>query len=260
VHTCTDADLIERLSALAASLRTQRDECTAPAFTLSAVFRPGFSASIPFDAATIPGSPILRLLVRDASKPGRPPLRSIPSAAGRDEEGELWTAVSTPQFAAALLRDTTTQTARIAVESGDSDRGGRAAAAAAELMTSEMQRVLSPYFSSHHTSEAGGDAPPSLLSSSSVPIPLAAAAKRWGAGFPNGTLGLEEPCVSLEPWRLAICGDFIARQGSASSPAEASAMGGMEAAERVARWFEAPSGSGDDGDVEGDPSHPDRRS
>ena len=65
--------------------------------------------------------------------------------------------------------------------------------------------------------------------------PVHAAAKRWGAGFARGTLALNEPCVSLEPWRLAIAGDFLCER---PSPAEAAALSGMEAAERVAAWFD----------------------
>jgi len=65
-------------------------------------------------------------------------------------------------------------------------------------------------------------------------LPLAADAKQWSAGFANGTLGLEEDCVSIEPCRLAIAGDFLRER---PSPAEASALSGMESAERVARWF-----------------------
>ena len=71
----------------------------------------------------------------------------------------------------------------------------------------------------------GGGAPPR---------PLHAAAKRWGAGFAAGTLGLKEDCVSLEPWRLAIAGDFLADR---ASPVEAAALSGMEAGERIAKWF-----------------------
>ena len=66
------------------------------------------------------------------------------------------------------------------------------------------------------------------------PAPLAAAAQCWRAGVGAGTLGLQEDCVSLEHWRLAIAGDFLREH---SSPAQAAALSGMEAAERVASWF-----------------------
>ena len=54
--------------------------------------------------------------------------------------------------------------------------------------------------------------------------------------FAAGTLGLQEACVSLEPWRMAIAGDFLS-EAHAGSPAEAAALSGMDAAERVAAWF-----------------------
>ena len=56
----------------------------------------------------------------------------------------------------------------------------------------------------------------------------------WGAGFPGTTLGIDEPCVSLEPWRLAVCGDFLRPR---PSPLEAAAESGLEAGERVAGWL-----------------------
>ena len=102
-------------------------------------------------------------------------------------------------------------------ESGDSDKGGSAAAMACTILSNEVQGLL--------TAAAG--APPPLL---------AAVAKRWGAGFASGTLGLSEECVSLEPWRLALAGDFLAER---ASPAEAAALSGLEAGERIAAMFES---------------------
>ena len=211
----TPAEAAARLVELADLLQAQRDQRTAPVFSWSGYFPRGFSDGVPFDAATVPGSPILSFVARDASKPGRPALATTASGSDGGVQGELWTAVSTPDFAAALLAGAQ------GGGSGDSERGGGGAAAmAAEAMTGEVRRLLAPYF--------GGEA-------ESVPPPLAAAAKRWGAGFATGTLGLSEECVSLEPWRLAICGDFIAKDRG--SPAEAAALSGMSAAERVASWF-----------------------
>jgi hypothetical protein len=85
---------------------------------------------------------------------------------------------------------------------------------------------------------------------------------RWGAGFLSRGLGLKEDAVSLEPWRLAIAGDFIRAPAAApaaaqaageggggdgggggeggggpGTPAEAAALSGLEAAERVAGFF-----------------------
>ena len=119
--------------------------------------------------------------------------------------------VSTTDFAAAMLA----QQSLARGESGDSDKGGGVAAAAAAAMSSEVSQLLKPF-------------------ASQGAQPLKAAAKRWGAGFAAGTLGLAEPCVSLEPWKLAIAGDFVSE---GASPAEAAALSGMEAAERVATWF-----------------------
>ena len=203
------SDVQDRLSELASNLRAQKRDRTDPVFTWSGYFPRGFSASVPFDAATVPGSSVIRFLARDASKPGRPPERTIPTK--HEELGELWTAVSTPAFAKAVLQHAD------AAESGDSERGGNGAKMAQEAMTSEMNRLFQPY----HSVEASAH--------------LAAAAKRWGAGFAADTLQLQEECIGLEPWRLAICGDYIAKPKG--SPAEAAALSGMEAAERVALWF-----------------------
>ena len=235
-----------RLSALAAALDSQRAERTSAAFTWSGYFPVGFSDHIPFDAVSVPGSPILSFLSRDASKPGRSALAS----GGGDSEvrGELWTAVSTSDFAAAVLTHTLRPEASSAPggapfggDSGDSERGGSAAAAANEAMTHEVRKLFGPYFAAGSGGGGGtaaGGEPPSA--DSLAPSPLASAAKRWGAGFAAGTLGLSEESVGLEPWRLAICGDYIARQRS--SPAEAAALSGMDAAERVASWLVEPGG------------------
>ena len=200
----TGTDAAPKLMELSAALNAQRAERTAPSFTWSGYFPPGFSDSIPFDAVTVPGSPIVRFLARDASKPGR---------RVEESEGELWTAVATAEFSSQVLA----QAAAITAESGDSERGGQAAATAEKALTAEVRTLLSPYF-------AGV-----------TPAPVAVSAKRWGAAFASSTLGLSEDCVSLEPWRLAICGDFL--RDDYSCPAEAAALSGMEAAERVASWY-----------------------
>lgn len=80
-------------------------------------------------------------------------------------------------------------------------------------MASELARLLAPY---------------------GVPPPVHVAAKRWGAGLAGKTLGLDEACVSLEPWRLAVCGDFLHAR---PSPLEAAAESGLAAGERVASWW-----------------------
>ena len=90
---------------------------------------------------------------------------------------------------------------------------------AAEVMTREFSHLVAQHF--------GG-------SPESVPRPNAVAAKRWGAGFTAGSLGLAEDTIGLEPWRLAIAGDFLR---SHHCPAEAAAQSGLAAGERVASWF-----------------------
>ena len=215
------ANELPQLLHLANALQAQRDERTRPSFTWSGYFPRGFSERVPFDAATVPGSTIVRFLARDASKPGRP--ATIAASEG-EREGELWTAVATPEFAAEILA----RAAAITAESGDSERGGGAAAEAAAVMTSEVRRLFAPYFKE----EGGGDA---------APEPINASAKRWGAAFSSPTLGLAEDSVSLEPWRLAICGDYM--RDDYASPAEAAALSGMDAAERVASWYVDPAAS-----------------
>ena len=62
------------------------------------------------------------------------------------------------------------------------------------------------------------------------------AARRWAAGFCDGTLEawckMDEAAVVLEPFRLALAGDFVRRS---SCPVEAAALSGLEAGARVAQ-------------------------
>ena len=62
----------------------------------------GGGAAVPFDAVSLPGSPLLQFLCRDASKPGRESESGSGAAANANANanaGDLWTAVSTSQFA-----------------------------------------------------------------------------------------------------------------------------------------------------------------
>ena len=43
--------------------------------------------------------------------------------------------------------------------------------------------------------------------------------------------------IALEPWRLAICGDFVRDH---PSPIEAAALSGLDAGESVAAFFARP--------------------
>ena len=60
------------------------------------------------------------------------------------------------------------------------------------------------------------------------------------AALTGGTLEewsrIEEDSVSLEPWRLAICGDFVRAR---SCPAEAAGLSGLEAGDCAGAWFQA---------------------
>ncbi len=55
--------------------------------------------------------------------------------------------------------------------------------------------------------------------------------KLWRAAFTQPTLNLKEDCITLEPWRLIIAGDFLRDY---SNPIEAAAVSGMEAGDRMA--------------------------
>lgn len=176
-----------RMNQLCVALRDARLH-SQPVFSLSAQFETGSLEALPFDAATVPGSPEVQFVVRDASKPGR------------DTDGGLLSAVSTAAYARALLTE-------------HADEPAAAVAAAAEGMAREVTRLLAPY---------------------GVRPPVRTTAKRWGAGLPGKTLGVDEECISLEPWRFAVCGDFLRVR---SSPLEAAAESGLAAGERVATWF-----------------------
>ena len=49
-------------------------------------------------------------------------------------------------------------------------------------------------------------------------------------------LGLLEPALSFEPWRLVVAGDYLGTQGNS---AEAALLSGLEAANRVSQWLGA---------------------
>jgi len=59
--------------------------------------------------------------------------------------------------------------------------------------------------------------------------------KIWRAAFTNASLGDEEECVSIEPYKMAIAGDFIC--GAKGTPGEAGAVSGLMAGEMLATWF-----------------------
>ena len=161
---------------------------------------PLFALSASFPSGALSG----RLPFDAAVSPTSPNIRFVcreGSKPGRSEPAgrELWSAVTTPAFARELMA-----------------RGLEKEAAAHEI-GSELVKLLSPSFERR-----------------TVPAPLDLRVARWRSAFTAKTLDMQEDCVSLEPWRLAICGDFLR---SHPSPIEAAAMSGMEAGERVASWF-----------------------
>lgn len=166
---------------------------------------------------------------------------------GSVAQGELWTAISTPSFARAILAHAH------ASEPGDSRPGGAAAAAATQVMSQEVARLFAPYFGQEPSAVPVRTrrAPRTVMAPTpftfarsltaafrtlALQAPLAAAAKRWGAAFADGSCELREGAVGLEPWRVAIAGDYLQRQ---PSPVEAAASSGLEAGERVASWFQS---------------------
>jgi hypothetical protein len=200
-HTAeTGAQEQQHLHALADALGAQH---AVPVFCWSGVFPPGTSAHLPFDAVSVPASRIVQFLARAASKPGRPAL---------NDGGELWTAISTPAFAAELLRH---KGAGAMTQPGDSDKGGSVALAATGLMAVE----ISALFAQHMPGGAG-------------PKPLRASSKRWGAGFAAGSLQHVHDCIALPAWQLAVAGDFVQER---HSPLEAAALSGLAAGESLAQ-------------------------
>ena len=167
-----------RLGELAGALRAQHEERTAPAFSWTGDFPAGALASaVPFDAATVPGSPLVQFIAREASMPGL--------GDGGDDGGlERWTAVSTQAFARAVARR------------GEAAEGAMVEEEeAAALLGAEVVRLLSPFFDG----DAGG-----------CPPPLSVSATRWGAGFCTEPMGHPLECISLPPWQLAVAGTCAA--------------------------------------------------
>ena len=117
------------------------------------------------------------------------------SKPGRADAGNAWTVVSTSSFA-------------------DKRPGNDAVASLGLLLADEALRLLCPH---------------------GAKLTSALGAKMWRAAFSAETLegwsrGAEHAVV-LEPYRLAICGDFVR---AAACPVEAAALSGLEAGDRVA--------------------------
>jgi len=190
--------VVVRLLGLADALQIVRDDGRMSVYTIKARYPKGFSQSVPFDAASVPGSNLVQFLLRDASRP---------NSGSEETEGETWTAISTSQYAAKLLS-----------RPGLSD--GERLSEVSAVLPEEIGQLLSSFH--------GGDAPQ----------PLKVSAKRWGAAFTSIGLGLKEDSVALAPWRLAICGDYVRDMSSYKTPLEAAALSGLEAGERTASFFQ----------------------
>lgn len=190
-----NVSIVVRLCGLADALDIVRNEGRMPVYTISAEYPTGTSESIPFDAVTVPGSHLVQFLDRDASKPN----------SSKTEKGEVWTAISTSQYAASLLSKP-----GLSNEERQSE--------ASSVLSAEVSQLLSPY---HDGLE-----------------PLHVSTKQWGAAFSGMSLGLKEDSIALAPWRLAICGDYIRDFSEYATPLEAAALSGIEAGERTASIFQ----------------------
>jgi hypothetical protein len=216
----TNNTVRDRLNRLAKDLESIRDHGKMPLFTWSGKFDPYFSQTVPFDAASVPGSNYVQFLARESSKPGR--LRE----SGREaNEDDIWTAVSTSAFAADVL-------GRLGSTREASDE-------ASKVMSDEVSNLLS---AATAVDAIGSDSGAKTTANGDASIqpsyrPRDASAVRWGAALTSKTLGLKEDSIALAPWRLAISGDFIREQDAQETPFESAALSGLEAGERVAAFF-----------------------
>ncbi|CAJ1952931.1 unnamed protein product [Cylindrotheca closterium] len=125
-------------------------------------------------------------------------------ASNAAEDTEIWTAISTSLLAQDILKR---------------HSGREASEEATTVMSEAVSKLL-------FQNEANNNV-----------LPQDASAVRWGAAFSSPTLGLKEDSIFLNPWRLAIAGDFVS--DAYPSPLEAAALSGLEAGERVAAMFQA---------------------
>jgi predicted NAD/FAD-dependent oxidoreductase len=195
--TQTEKDFL--LGDLCGKLNAVREE-KEPVYTLTATFPTTDAPSehLNFEAAVLPTSSHLQFLCHDTAKPGK----------ASSDGSETWTAISSVPLARELL----------------------AAKASNEIITETLKAHVLDVMA-HFT-------PGRRLTTEK------AWAKRWGAGFTGGPLPAssftdQKPLVShghslsLERFGLAVCGDFVHHEG-ATSPLEAAALSGIEAAERLA--------------------------
>ena len=211
----------DRLNHLANDLQSLRDTGRLPLFTWSGRFDSTFSQSVPFDAASVPGSHFVQFLARESSKPGR--LQD--TAGGNSNEDGIWTAVSTSAFAADVLK-------RLGSTREASEE-------ASKVMSGEVSNLLSAAtdVDGIGSRSDSADATPSVRSDVLPCRPRDASAVRWASAMTSKTLGLKEDSIALAPWRVAIGGDFIREGDAHETPFEAAALSGLEAGERVASFF-----------------------
>jgi predicted NAD/FAD-dependent oxidoreductase len=128
---------------------------------------------------------------------------SKPGRTKRMDGGEIWTAVSTSSLAQDILQR--------------HPSGRQSSEEASAIMSQAVSNILFPQNSQNCVAQDGS-------------------AVRWGAAFTSRTMGLKEESIFLNPWRLAIAGDFIS--DAHPTPLEAAALSGLEAGERVAAMFQ----------------------
>jgi len=62
--------------------------------------------------------------------------------------------------------------------------------------------------------------------------PVYCKTQRWSQAVTSNPLALNEHCLSFEPWRLAVAGDYIGKNANL----ESAVLSGIQAADRVLQW------------------------
>ncbi|CAE8684066.1 unnamed protein product [Polarella glacialis] len=189
-------EVSEVISGFAAQLRTLAAEQQSR-YSLTVSF-PRPLRGLAFDAASVHGSPEIQFLCREASRGGQ----------GSRDDAESWVVQSTSDFARELD----------SMQNGTTNQ-------AAELLYEATKALLQK-----------------ACPTEELPEPLVLRANRWESGFfkqpldlnrtADGGVSHHNDAVSFEPWRLALCGDYLGNRQSV----ELAALSGMMAANRVAEW------------------------
>lgn len=172
-------------------------------YSLTLVF-PRPLLELPFEAASVHGTEF-SFVSRDTSKHDHTP---APCA----NAPECWILQTSHGFAATLDRD---------IAAMDGLDGPQRLAEAASRLSEAADRLLGRFFTT-----------------GTLPAALHMRARRFGRGSFGEPLRLNPPnsthndAVTFEPWKLAVCGDFLGqRQGL-----QEAALSGTMAANRVAQW------------------------